>query len=445
MKRTQATILIIIGVSGDLSRRRLLPAISQIAAAGEFSDKLRIVGITRQSGISRKNLLGPRDSQSAYLYDHLELFAMDLLSAADYRRLDGRLEEIEKEFGEDSQRLFYLSVPPQVSPPIIELLGETKLSVRPRTKLLLEKPFGVDLASARDLVELITRYFKPEQIYRIDHYLAKESVQNIITFRQDNALFKRTWNKDFIERIEINASEEIGINGRAVFYEQTGALRDLVQGHLLQLAALILMDLPDIEHLEDVPAQRLKALRNLRLPKLPVTESVKRGQYKGYQDEVKNDGSAVETFVSLRLESDDSKWEGVPITLTTGKALDKKFTSITIFYKRSHDHEANSLTLRLQPEEGIELSLWAKKPGYDHKVECHQLKFSFQEHYKSLPEAYEQVFFDAINSDHSLFASSDEILETWRILDVIQRAWELSSDDLVFYQPGSSISEIITL
>ncbi len=446
MKATQPTILIIVGISGDLSRRKLLPAISRIAEAGELSEKFRIIGITRQLNISKDSLLGARDNQTAYLWDHLELFSMDLLNPADYKRLDQHLKKIEHDFAAPSQRLFYLSLPPQVSPSIIELLGETKLAAHPRTKLLIEKPFGVDLASAQTLAGHIDRYFKSEQVYRIDHYLAKDSVRNLITFRRDNSLFKRTWHKDFIERIEISVSEESGINGRAIFYEQTGALRDIVQSHLLQLAALILMDLPDSNRLEDVPAKRLLALRRLQLPKYKsVTASVKRGQYKGYQEEADNPGSTVETFVSLFLESDDPKWQGVPVILTTGKALDRKFTGIRIFYKQDQNHEANSLTLRLQPDEGIELSLWAKKPGYDHQAECHQLKFSFQDHYKMLPEAYEQVFFDAINSDHSLFASSDEILETWRILDIIQHAWGLSSDDLIFYQPGDSINEVLSL
>jgi glucose-6-phosphate 1-dehydrogenase len=440
------TILIIIGVSGDLSRHRLLPAINKIAATGELPKKFRVIGITRQADINKQSLLGPKDSQSAYLWKNLELFSMDLLKADDYKRLNQRLKEIEVAFGESSQYLFYLSVPPQVSPSIIELIGKNKQLVNAKTKLLLEKPFGVDLASAKDLVKLITAYFKPQQIYRIDHYLAKDSVQNLITFRQDNALFKRTWNKDFIERIEITASENIGINGRAIFYEQTGALRDLVQGHLLQLAALVLMDLPDLDHLETVPLKRLEALKQLHLPiGQPVVAAVKRGQYKTYQEEVSNNGSTVETFVSLTLESDDEKWSGVPIILTTGKALAEKFTGITIFYKQNHDHEANKLTLRLQPDEGIELSLWAKKPGYNHQTECHKLNFSFQDNYKIFPEAYEQVFFDAINSDHSLFVTSAEILETWRILDIIQKAWELSADDLILYQAGSRREEILTI
>jgi glucose-6-phosphate 1-dehydrogenase len=369
---------------------------------------------------------------------------MDLLDLEGYRLLDKRLSEIESDFGVPSQRLFYLSVPPQVSPPIVELLGESGLAAKPDTKLLLEKPFGVDLASAKDLVERISRYFKSEDVYRIDHYLAKESVQNLITFRQDNTLFKRTWNKEFIERIEISALEKIGINGRAVFYEQTGALRDLVQSHLLQLAALVLMDLPESNNLDEVPQARLAALNQLHLPKYrSIMDSVKRGQYEGYQKDAKNPGSKVETFVSMLLESDDPKWQNVPIVLTTGKALDQKFTGITIFYKKNQYNEANTLTLRLQPNEGIELSLWAKKPGYDHQVERHQLKFSFKEHYQALPEAYEQVLFDAINSNHSLFASSEEVLGTWQIIDNIRKTWEMSSFDLDIYRPGSSPSQII--
>lgn len=449
MKKNIPTILIIIGISGDLSRRKLLPAIAQIAAAGETPEKFRIVGITRQADLKAAALTKNIKDSADYVRNHLEFFSMDLLAAGDYERLNRRLDAIAREWSEgaqpaETQRLFYLSVPPQVSQPIIELLGRSGLAAKPRTKLLLEKPFGVDLASARELVDEVGRHFAAEQIYRIDHYLAKETAQNLIVFRQDNALFKRSWNRDFIERIEITASEEIGINGRAVFYEQTGALRDLVQSHLLQLAALALMDLPEAAGLAEVPARRLAALRQLRLLEgQAVRTAVKRGQYRGYQAEVKNPGSTVETFVSLRLESTDPKWAGVPIILTTGKALDKKFTGIQIFYKQDKGHEANSLTLRLQPEEGVELCLWAKKPGYDRQVEHHPLKFTFGEYYANLPEAYEQVLFNAINSDHSLFTTSEEILETWRILDEVQRAWEMTSADLIIYEPGSSPAEVL--
>lgn len=430
-KNNQPTIIVIVGISGDLSRRKLLPAISKIAAAGALPDKYRIVGVTRK--INKE-----------ITQDNLELFEMDLVETSGYLDLAKHLEKIETEFGQPAQRLFYLSVPPQISRPIIEQLGLSGLSSVADTKLLLEKPFGVDLASAQELTEEINLYFKPEQVYRIDHYLAKETAQNIVVFRQDNSLFKHTWNKDFIEKIEIVAQEAIGIEGRSVFYEQTGALRDLVQSHLLQLAALVLMDLPADRSLLEIPKKRLQALESLSVPlDEPLETNVIRGQYLSYQDEVGNNGSTVETFVSLKLESSDPKWQGVPIILTTGKALDSKFIGVKIAYKKDKSYEANQLVLRLQPNEGVDLCLWSKKPGYDYQVDKHPLKFNFGEHYESFPEAYEQVLFNAINSDHSLFASGEEVLESWRIIDVIQKNWAMNSDDLIKYRPGSTVSDVL--
>ena len=200
------------------------------------------------------------------------------------------------------------------------------------------------------------------------------------------------------------------------------------------------MDLPDDRSLADVPGRRLEALRSL---KLANETDVTRGQYLGYQEEVNNIGSTVETFVSVKLESTDSKWEGVPIILTTGKSLDDKFIGVKISYKKDKSYEANQLVLRLQPNEGVDLCLWSKKPGYDYQVDKHPLKFAFGEHYDSFPEAYEQVLFNAINSDHSLFASGEEVLESWRIIDVIQKNWEMNADDLIIYKPGSNIYSIL--
>lgn len=442
MKNTQPTIIVIIGISGDLSRRKLLPALSKIAEAGVLPDKYKIVGVTRKINHTISDLLS-KTGNPDIIKDHLELFEMDLTNTNDYQKLDEYLLKIAQDFGEKTQRLFYLSVPPQISGPIIEQLGVSGLAKISDTKLLLEKPFGVDLASATELTVDINKYFEPNQVYRIDHYLAKETVQNIIVFRQDNSLFKRTWNKDFIERIEIIAQEKIGVEGRAVFYEQTGALRDLIQSHLLQLAALVLMDIPSDRQFTDIPARRLEALKQLRLTaNEPIEANVVRGQYQGYQQEVNNPGSTVETFVSLTLKSDDAKWQGVPIVLTTGKALDDKFTGIRILYKKDASHEANELVLKLQPNEGVDLHLWAKQPGYDYKIEKHSLKFNFGEYYQSFPEAYEQVLFNAINSDHSLFTSGDEVLETWEIMDPIQKEWSMSADDLIFYEPGSSLEQV---
>ena len=435
MNKNQPTILIIFGISGDLSKRYLLPAIEAIGKAKMLPDLFKIVGITRQ--------------------ENSDLYQMDVSKKEDYEKLNEYLEKIEKDFGAPTQRLFYLSVPPQACKAIIEFIGQSSLIKHRENKLLLEKPFGADLESARELVSHIEKYFKPEQVYRTDHYMAKEAAQNLIVFRDRNSLFKKTWSKDFIESIQITASEKIDIEGRANFYEQTGALRDVVQSHLFQLAALVLMELPKNEtdvgiplcgSPTSVPILRYKALKQLNVVcDIEKSECVKRGQYEGYREEVKNGESLTETFVSINLASNDPNWKGVPITLTAGKALEKKFTEIKIIYKKTEGHESDELLIRIQPNAGIELSVWAKVPGYEHKVSRHAMHFLFKEYYEELPEAYEQVLFNAINSDHGLFTSSEEILETWKILDAIQQTWKKTKDDLVIYKKGSTPEEVIKM
>ncbi|MFA4853612.1 MAG: hypothetical protein WC599_13940, partial [Bacteroidales bacterium] len=294
------TILIIFGISGDLARRYLLPAIGAIASAGMMPEQFHIVGLTRQSNIKIDFLL-EKTSNTEYLRSHMDLQQMDVTNIDDYKKLGKYLKDLGKDFNTPPQYLFYLSVPPQVSRLIIELLGKSGLSEIGETKLLLEKPFGVDLENAEDLAKHINQYFLPTQVYRVDHYMAKETAQNIIVFRDGNSLFKRTWNKDFIESIEIIASEEIGIEGRANFYEQTGALRDIVQSHLLQLLALTLMELPDDDKFSEVPRLRLETLKHLDISN--IKKNAKRGQYEGYTSEVNNPESSVETFVSITLES----------------------------------------------------------------------------------------------------------------------------------------------
>ena len=442
MIKNKPTVLVIIGISGDLSKRKLLPAIGKIALTGMIPEQFKIVGVTRKSDIKIDNLLNDNVNKD-YISNNSLVYEMDLSKIEEYEKLKIYLKKIEKEFGNKSQFLFYLSVPPNTSRSIIENLGKSGFGELEDFKLLLEKPFGVDIKSATDLVTHIDQYFKSDQVYRIDHYLAKETVQNIIVFRNGNSLFKKTWNKDFIERIEINVSEEIGIEGRANFYEQTGALRDLIQSHLLQLLALTLMDTPIEGHMNEVPDLRFEALEKIKIPdNNSIGNYVKRGQYKGYREEVNNSDSMTETFVSMDLVSTDPKWQGVEINLTTGKALKDKFTEIKILYKKDHNHESNELILRIQPDEGISFSVWAKRPGYEHQVSRHALNFSFKDHYTALPEAYEQVLFNAINGDHSLFSTSKEVLETWRILDPLQKLWASSSYDLIIYKKGSTVEEI---
>lgn len=421
MQKTKPTILIIFGISGDLSNRHLLPAIEAIRKADILSGELKIVGISRK--------------------EHPEYFQMNLEEMKDYEKLSEHLKGIEKSLGASAQRLFYLSVPPKASQPIIEFLGKSGLAKEGEAKLLLEKPFGTNLENAKALAENIDVYFSKEQVYRVDHYMAKETAQNIIVFREGNSLFNKTWNKDFIDSIEIIASEKIDIEGRANFYEQTGALRDVVQSHLLQLLALVLMKLP--ENKDDVPLLRQQALEQLSIVcDIEKSECVKRAQYEGYREEVGNKDSMTETFVSINLRSSDEAWLGVPVVLSTGKAMHEKYTLIKIRYKKEKENESNELLIRIQPDPGIEFDIWTKAPGYEHKLSKQKLRFLFTEEDKFLPEAYEQVLFSAINSDHSLFTGSGEIIETWRILDAVQKTWENAKDDLIIYKKGSKLEEI---
>lgn len=435
---TQPTILIIFGISGDLSGRMLLPAIDEIARNGVLPEQFRIVGITRRP-LTLEEVL-PKHS-SEWLHEHTQLLQIDTTSLDGYAELAKHLQEIETSYGTPAQRLYYLSVPPDVSSPIIVKLGESGLAKVPDTKLLLEKPFGVDLASAEELVTRIHEYFAEEQIYRIDHFLAKEMAQNLVVFRAANSLFRATWNREFIEKITITTSEHIGIEGRAHFYEQTGALRDLIQSHLLQLTALTLMNLPNLESPEALPAHRLAALEALQPPQ-NLTSDTLRGQYNGYRDEAQNQDSQVETMARLTLTSTSERWQGVPITIETGKALKETYTEIRIHYRQEHAREANELMLRIQPNEGISVALWVKRPGYDREFEQRMLAFDYDRHYDKLPQAYERVFVDAMRGDHSLFATSDEVLASWRIIQPVLDHWNTGSTELRSYSVGSDIREL---
>ncbi len=435
------TILIIVGISGDLSKRKLLPAILSLYRANQLPEKFRIVGTTRQT-LNTDDILehlpaDASDVEKAFMHEHMTTLQIDMSRVEEYPSLANHLTAIEAEFSSPAQRLFYLSVPPEISSPIVEHLGSSELAKIENTKLLIEKPFGTDLKSAVALVGHINQYFDETQVYRIDHYLAKEMTQNIIIFRGGNSLFKQTWNKDFIESIEIVASESIDIEGRTHFYEQTGAMRDVIQSHLFQLAALTLMELPEYGDWESVPKYRLAALNALRAP-----EKVTRGQYEGYRDDVANQTSMVETFVSMTLYSLDKRWRGVPIILTTGKALAEKLTEIRISYRQQDSRESNQLILRIQPQEAIRVCLWVKRPGFERQLAQTQLSFEYQTDNGTIPDAYEHVFLDAINSNHSLFTTSHEVLTSWRLLQPVQKRWASNSADLTLYPKGTNVDDL---
>ncbi len=435
-ERLQPTILVIFGITGDLSRRYLLPALGQIKRAGLIGKDFQVIGITRQN-IDKSKLLN-KDCRN--LSSHIRLLQMDVSVRSDYELLK---KEIMKAQSGNSryQVILHLSVPPEIVSQTVGYLAKAGLNVN-TTKLLLEKPFGFDLTSAKKLTTKLKRCFNEQQTYRIDHYLAKQMAQNLTVLVDGNVLLRNVWTRQFIEHIEIVVAENIGLEGRAGFYESTGALRDIVQSHGLQLAALTLMESTnDIFGLGDLSKLRLAALKQLDV----VVDKSKRAQYIGYKDDVNNSKSSVETFVSLELRSSNPRWKGVPIRLVTGKMLNSKLSEIRVTFKPIKDSEPDQLNLRIQPKEGAEMAVWVKEPGYEHRLKKLPLSFYYSSHYDRLPEAYEKVLVDVIRGDHSLFASSEEILESWRILEPVQKRWKNSDKDLMQYKKRQTIEQVLAL
>jgi glucose-6-phosphate 1-dehydrogenase len=424
------TKLLIFGLTGDLGRRKLLPAIERIIRTEEFNN-LQIIGVSRRA-VSTVELLH-QAGVATEIESRLSIYTMDLARSDDYIGLKNHLD-----LQSDEQLIVYLSVPPLAATQIVDFMGEAGLNAS-NVKILFEKPFGIDLQTAKDVIERTARYFDEDQIYRIDHYLAKEMAQNIVTVRGANAMFSHLWNRDMIEAIEVVSLESIGIEGRGVFYEQTGALRDIVQGHLMQLLALVLMDVPPDFDWDKLPQYRLKALSQLNAAR---PDLARRAQYDGYQEEAGNPGSTTETYVSLQLSSNDPDWRGVPLRLTTGKALHTKTTEIRIHFKKNHDAQSNCLILRIQPKEGIEMQLFVKKLGYDRSFLPAKLKYRYPEDIE-LPDAYEQVIVDAIRARKSLFTGGEEVLESWRILQPLLDSWDFDDRALPTYGVGSTPESII--
>lgn len=425
------TKLIIFGITGDLSVRKLLPAIQAVRAGGE-ADDLQIIGVSRRQ-VDVDELLESSLNDGADLRAITSVYTMNLAVAAEYRGLKDYID-----LQADEQAVVYLSVPPTSATQIVDFLGEAGLNT-PNVKLLFEKPFGVDYASAKDMIERTSRYYSEDQIYRIDHYLAKEMAQNIVAFRSGNALFRHVWNNLAIEKIEIVAIEKIGIEGRAQFYEQTGALRDVLQGHLLQLLALTIMDIPSELDWSQLPSLRLAALEGLK----PADQTqTLRAQYEGYQEEVENKGSMVETFIRAPFESTVEKWRGVAFILTTGKAMTEKTTEVRVYFKGSEHTKRDRLVFRIQPNEGIEIDLVTKKTGYEREFENQKLEFTYAPN-RQLPDAYEQVLVDALRSRKSLFTSGDEVLRSWQLIQPLLDTWSMANEPLLRYAFGGSVEDIV--
>lgn len=451
------TILVIFGITGDLSHRYLLPALYHLFRDGHFHEQTEVVGISRRS-MTAQDLLngvdlsgGDGDANNinqddvSKLQDHIRMFEMDPVKPEDYLRLHDLLDQIETEKGICMNRLYYLSIPPQVYDPIITQMGNAKLNTscahgEAMTRLLVEKPFGYDLVSAQALITDTAQVFGEDQIYRIDHYLAKDTVQNILLFRFANPMFEALWNRDHIDSIEISASEQLTIEGRAQFYEPIGALRDFIQSHLLQILAIITMDEPEYLESENIHQAKQITLEKVKaVPADQVNTSTVRGQYKGYKQEVENPDSHTETFAGIRVQINTERWQDVPFIIWTGKALSEKKTEISIHFKGGSE-QPNYLRFRIQPNEGIELDLVTKKPGFDETLQPVVMDFSYQQNFNN---AYERVLVDAVRGDHTLFATSVEVLAAWRIVQSVIDEWSKNSDSLIEYEPGTRGQDLI--
>ncbi len=462
-----AATIVIFGVTGDLSKRKLLPSLYELEKNGLLHPKTRVLGVTRRpfdiAELLEEAKLGIRSSDGRVdnevmqrLAKKVELYSMNAAEPDGYPELKRYMDDIEEESKICMTRLYYLAIPPQISAAIIRHLGESGLERGcdkhgTLSHLLLEKPFGFDMTTAEELIATTRRYFHEKQLFRIDHYLAKETVQNLVTFRFRNPIFEDIWDNHHIKSITITADEKLDIEGRANFYEQTGALRDLVQSHLLHVMSVIMMDRPrDITDADDIHACRQHVLDSIEpVAADRMSERAVRGQYKGYKAEVGSITSWVETFAALKLYSRDVKWQGVPIYIRTGKGLAAKQTCIAVEFKpkaEDHDH-ANELVFYIQPDESIVVKLWVKKPGYDRTLQVAPMKFSYQQTFDSHghPDAYERVLVDAIRGDNTLFATSDEVMSAWRILQPVLDAWGANGDDLRLYAKGSDGPDLATL
>ena len=439
-----APVIVVFGITGDLSKRKLLPALYHLLSQGLLPEDTKIVGISRRP-LSADQLLATVElcvleadnvcnpAGLARVRASLQTFQLDPDQPADYGKLKDLLDSFDTHGRR--QRLFHMSIPPAAYAPIVAGLGQAGLNDE-HSRLLLEKPFGYDLASAEQLIQAIGKDFPEKQIYRIDHYLAKETAQNLLAFRRHNPIFSSLWNAEHIQRVHIRALEKLGIEHRASFYEQVGALRDIIQSHLMQLLCITLMDVPADMGSDAIHESKQQFLDQL-LPADPA--AAVRGQYQGYRDEVNNPASTVETYAALHLKHAAPEWHGVDIILETGKALAEKTTDVTIEFQTPHERRRNSLTFRIQPDEGISLDLVVKEPGLDDRMRHTALDFRYDGSFEGAQhiDAYERVLMDALRGDQSLFACDEEVLATWRVLQPVLDAWQQSGDGLQLYQPGS--------
>jgi glucose-6-phosphate 1-dehydrogenase len=467
------TALVIFGATGDLARRKLLPAIYNLAHEGALPERFNLIGVSRREqsddefrdfareSIAEFSRRDPDDQVLEGLLDRLSYIGFSFDDQEGYGKLSGALDELDVE-NHPLNRAFYLSTAPDYFGVITSALKEAGLNYRREgdVRVIIEKPFGTDLESARALQETVSASFREQQVFRIDHYLGKETVQNVMAFRFANYMFEPVWNRNFIDHIQITAAEDIGIGSRAGYYDQSGALRDLVQNHMLQLLTLVCMEPPASFEADKVRDEKVKVLDAITPPTPEqVAGSTVRAQYtagvsggepvKGYLDEADvPDDSQTETYAALRLEVHNWRWAGVPIVLRTGKRLARKLTEIAVQLKPvphlafqskgSVGVQPNQLILAVQPNEGVSLSLGAKIPGSRMRIRPVNMEFLYGAAFMSQsPEAYERLILDAMRGDATLFTRNDEVDAQWSIIDPILKTWKDGQPPIATYEAGS--------
>lgn len=456
------TVLIIFGATGDLMERKLLPSIFHLYQKGFLPRFFRVIGFAKENLETKdyrfwlKKNLSPK---SKGINDFLQSFFYqsglfeDLNS---YKELGEKLGFIDEKFKICANKLFYLAVPPNYYEIIFKNLALSGLTkpCGPQegwTRILVEKPFGEDLEKAKKLDELLEKLFKEVQIFRIDHYLAKETVSNILIFRFTNSFFENLWSKEYIEKIEIKLLESSGVEKRGLFYDKIGALIDVGQNHLLQMLALITMDSPLDLSTVPIRENKLKVLQKLhKFSEKEVKINTQRGQYQGYLNVpgVKLN-SKKETYFKIKAFLDIPKWQGVPIFLESGKKMNRDLSEIKITFKRKDkcvfckkanvDQHKNTLTFRIYPKEGILFSFNSKKPNSKMEIEKKELHFFYEESYrrKKILSDYDKLLIDAFLGDQTLFLSTKEILASWEFIDPILKAWHKNVIPLKVYKPNA--------
>jgi glucose-6-phosphate 1-dehydrogenase len=468
------TTLVIFGATGDLSKRKLLPAIYNLAHEGALPETFFLVGCSRSDmphgdfralaieAIKEFSRRTPDDKVLDALLEHVRYVPGTFDDASVYSTLDGVLDEFDEKAGEPLNRAFYLSTAPSFFPVIVEAIGKAGLDKvgKAEVRCIIEKPFGTTLAEARELNRRVLSVFNEKQVFRIDHYLGKETVQNLMAFRFANAMFEPVWNRNAIDSVQITAAEDIGIGTRAGYYDSAGALRDLVQNHMLQLLCHVAMEPPARFSADEVRDEKAKVLHAIQAPtEADIAQMAVRGQYaagtvggeqvSGYLDErdVPSD-SNTETYVALRLFVDNWRWAGVPFYLRTGKRLARKVTEIAVTLKPvphlgfqedgSIGIRPNQLILTLQPNEGVSLALAAKIPGTRMRIRPVNMEFLYGTSFLSQsPEAYERLIMDAMRGDATLFTRNDEVEAQWEICDPIVHTFENTPGPLPQYAAGT--------